>query len=142
MTTRNERPVLQGCDVLPPMDDGRGDGLLSDATSNKPKGTPKRRRAADRFTVLNSFVDATLAGLCRGDIAVWLVLYRDTRDGSARTSQADIARRAGLSVRAVKKSLKRLKQLGLLNCIYQGGWNRGASRYRVRPYPPSNEGTY
>ena len=33
---------------------------------------------------------------------VWLVLYRDTKDGVAKTSQADIARRAGISVRTAQ----------------------------------------
>lgn len=53
------------------------------------KGKPARRKTADRFRVLNAFVDFTLAELTRNEIAVWLVLYRDTRDGMARTSHAE-----------------------------------------------------
>ncbi|TWT37017.1 hypothetical protein KOR34_19630 [Posidoniimonas corsicana] len=81
--------------------------------------------------MLNAFVDVTMADLCRGDIAVWLVLYRDTRDGTARASQADIARRAGLSVRGVRTAVRRLERRGLLRCVYRGGLNRGVSRYRA-----------
>ncbi|MBX3435305.1 MAG: winged helix-turn-helix transcriptional regulator [Pirellulales bacterium] len=98
-------------------------------------GKANRRLTAGRFDVLNTFVDETLGGLCRGDVAVWLILYRDTRDGTARTSQADIGRRAGLSVRGAAKALRRLEQRGLLKTIFRGGLNRGASRYRVLPRP-------
>lgn len=115
---------LNGAEVLPPMRPPR-------EPQSAPPGASKRRQAAGRFRVLNAFVDATLADLCRGDIAVWLVLFRDTRDGTARTSQADIARRAGLSDRGVRCALRRLERRGLLRCVYRGGLNRGASRYRV-----------
>lgn len=79
------------------------------------------------------FVDFTLAELSRAEIAVWLILYRDTRDGSARTSMRDLARRAGCSPRAVATAVARLEKLGLLKTIHRGGFRRGASRYRVKP---------
>lgn len=129
MTLANGQPPrLDGCAVLPPMEP-------TAAETAEPKRKAKRRKTADRFDVLNAFVDETLRTLCRGDAAVWLVLYRDTRDGTARTSQADIARRAGLSVRGVAKALRRLEQRRLLKTVYRGGLNRGASRYRVLPRP-------
>jgi len=96
---------------------------------------PARKATGKRFEVLNSFVDETLSTLCRGDVAVWLVLYRDTRDGTARTAQSDLSRRSGLSVRGVVKALRRLEKRGLLKVVYQGGLNRGMSRYRVFPLP-------
>ncbi len=72
---------------------------------DKAKGKPARRRTGDRFAVLNAFVDFTLAGLTRNEIAVWLVLYRDTKpDGTARTSQVDMARRVGKSDRTVRRA--------------------------------------
>jgi hypothetical protein len=85
--------------------------------------------------VLNGFVDGTVAPLCRGDIVVWLVLYRDERGGVSKTSQASIATRAGMSVRGVKLALKRLQRKGLLKQIFQGGINRGPSLYRVLSRP-------
>jgi hypothetical protein len=100
----------------------------------KAKRKPTRRRTADRFAVLNAFVDFALGGLTRNEIAVWLVLYRDTKpDGTARRSQADLARRAGTSDRTVRRALKRLETAGLLKVVYRGGFRRGQSRYRVRP---------
>lgn len=104
--------------------------------NGKAKGKPARRKG-DRFAVLNAFVDCTLAGLTRNEIAVWLVLYRDTKpDGTARTSQADLARRAGTSDRTVRRALDGLGRWGLLKVKYRGGIGRGASVYRVRPLPP------
>lgn len=113
-------PVLSGCDVLPPME--------ATARIEAPKRTPKHK---NRFAVLNTFVDETAAELTRGDIMVWLVLYRDTRNGIARTGQSDIARRAGISERQVRRVIDRLEKRRLLKTVYRGGLNRGPSRYRV-----------
>jgi hypothetical protein len=101
---------------------------------DKAKGKPARRETAARFAVLNAFVDFALAGMARNEIAVWLVLYRDTKpDGTARTSQADLARRNGTSDRTVRRALGRLETAGLLKVVYRGGFRRGQSRYRVGP---------
>lgn len=89
-------------------------------------------KAGGRFAVLNAFVDFTLADLGRAEIAVWLVLYRDCRDGIARTGQTDLARRAGVSRRTVGRALRRLEKRGLVKIVHRGGLGRGLSRYRVR----------
>jgi predicted DNA-binding transcriptional regulator len=102
-----------------------------------PKGTrPARRKTADRFAVLNAFIDFTMGTLTRNEIAVWLLLYRDTKDGTARTSQADLARRAGVSDRTVRNVLRQLARKRLLRVAHRGGIGRGPSRYRIRPLPP------
>lgn len=114
-----------------------GETTGTNATSGKATGgkanNPKRKAAADRFGILNAFVDCSLAELSRSEIAVWLVLYRDTRDGTARTSQENIAKRSGTSVRHVRKALASLTAAGLLTVVFQGGLNRGPSRFRVNP---------
>jgi hypothetical protein len=101
-------------------------------TTGKDK-QPKQKAASDRFKVLNAFVDCSLSALSRSEIAVWLILYRDTRDGSVRESQANIARRAGTSVRGVNDAITKLTSAGLLTVVFRGGINRGPSRYRVNP---------
>ncbi len=126
----NDEPRrLDGCDVLPPLeiDD---DHRTSKAT--RPKQSSRRRKAAGRFATLNTFVDFTAGTLRRSEIVVWLILYRDTKDGIARTSQADIARRGGLGRRTVCLAIRRLERRGLLCVVYRGGLNRGASSYRVQ----------
>jgi len=106
-----------------------------------PPGPPKGRTAGaraktgERFAELNAFVDLTLADLSRAEIAVWLVLYRDTRDGTARTSYDDLARRAGLNRRNVGRAVRRLERRGLVKVVHRGGLGRGVSRYRVLALP-------
>jgi Helix-turn-helix domain len=101
-----------------------------------PSPAPRRgTRAAKpegRFAVLNGFVDAELRKLTRAEMAVWLVLYRDTKpDGTARTGQTDLARRAGCNVRSVGRALDRLEQLGLVEVVRKGRLGAGVSWYRV-----------
>lgn len=130
---------LTGCSVLPPREDTEGRESrtgTADRTADsgeKTKGSDNRRKASDRFAVLNNFIDFTMQGLRRNEIAVWLILYRDSRDGIAQTSQADMARRAGASDRTVRRVLTQLISRGLLTVVHRGGMNRGCSRYRVSP---------
>jgi hypothetical protein len=92
-----------------------------------------RRRTGDRFSSINAFLDATMAGLRPAERSVWLLLWRDTRpDGLARTSQADLARRAGVSVRAVRAALRELEHLRLVVVVRRGRLQTGPSSYRVR----------
>lgn len=89
----------------------------------------------ERFAILNAFVDVALATLTGSETKVWMILFRDTkaRTGTARTGQADIARRAGLSGRAVKGAVRSLKAKGLLTVVRMGRLNAGPSAYRVHP---------
>lgn len=117
---------------------------LSHASKAKPgadttataTATLKRRGRSARFAALNAFVDFGIAtaGLTPAEALTWLILYRDTKgDGIARTAQSDIARRAGLSVRGVKKAVQALTAKGLLDVVRRGRLNDGPSTYRVHP---------
>lgn len=121
---------LRGAEVLPPLCP-TPNSVPRDLSPSSRHNDPKRT-AAGRFAVLNTFVDRAMKGLCKGDIAVWLVLYRDTKNGTATTSQADMARRAGMSVRGVGKALVRLQALGLVRKVHAGGLGRGVNRYVVQ----------
>ena len=128
---------LTGCGVLPPREDTKqresrnNTAGGSGGIETKPKGSGNRRNAAGRFAMLNDFVDFTLADLSQSETKVWLILYRDARNDVARTSQADIAGRAGMSDRTVRRALKHLESRGLLKAVHRGGLNRGCSSYRV-----------
>jgi hypothetical protein len=121
---------------LPPMDEP-GPAPSGRFQRGGPKGRPggRKAKAAERFAMLNGFVDFALADLSRAEVAVWLVLYRDTREGTARTSYDDLARRAGCNRRNVGRALRLLERRGLLKIVFRGGLRRGASRYRVRGLP-------
>ena len=118
----------------PPSRNGR-QRHQSDRESKGDKASKPKGKTGERFALLNTFVDFALADLSRADIAVWLVLYRDTREGTARTSYDDLARRAGLNRRTVGRALRRLQARGLVQIVHRGGLRRGMSRYRVRGAP-------
>ena len=101
----------------------------------KGKQDSAKTKARERFAVLNAFVDFALAAMSRREIAVWLVLYRDTKDGTARTSYDDLARRTGLNRRNVGRAVRQLEARGLVKIVHRGGLGRGVSRYRVRGLP-------
>lgn len=95
---------------------------------------PKRRSRSERFAVLNAFVDMGMAGLTGAEVKVWLILFRDTKaNGTARTGQADLARRAGLTIRGVQKVLDKLTTKGMVQVVRRGRLNVGPSVYRVHP---------
>jgi DNA-binding MarR family transcriptional regulator len=95
-----------------------------------------KRQSRLRFQILNAFVDGGMVGLSRAELAVWLVLYRDTkRDGTARASLAELARRGGMDRQTASRAVGRLARRKMIQVISQGGLNRGPSVYRVFPYP-------
>src|SRR5262249_27322696 len=89
-------------------------------------------KTGERFAVLNAFVDFALAALSGAEIGVWLVPSRGAREGTARTSYDDLARRTGLNRRNVGRAVRRLEARRLVQVVYRGGLGRGVSRYRVR----------
>ncbi len=130
--TNGRPPVLPGCSVLPPMEPPRP-RPTSTATG---KGTEKPKRTAatsNRFGELNAFVDCSMADLSRAEALTWLVLWRDTKNGTVRTALTDIARRIGASKRAAVDAVAGLVKRGLVSRIHRGGMNRGVSVYRVQP---------
>jgi hypothetical protein len=119
--------VIPVGEELPPMDGPAPRGK----TPGKAKG---KRSSRERFQSINAFLDVTLSGLGRAEAAVWLLLWRDTKaDGLARTSQADLARRAGCNPRTVRRALAVLERAGLVCVVRRGGLRSGLSVYRVHP---------
>lgn len=122
---------LQGCQVLP---------SAQSQPTEKAKPAEKQKRTAatsNRFRELNAYVDRTMEDLPRAEALTWLVLWRDTKDGTAKTSMEDIARRIGATKRAVVTAVDNLQKRGLLTLVLKGGINRGPSIYRVRPVTES-----
>lgn len=135
-----DRPptALPGCSVLPPMTSSKPTadptpkatrGPPKDKPTDKVKGKPK----GDRFPMLNRFIDFTIRELDRNEIAVWLILFRDTREGIAATGQTDIARRAGVAARTVRRVISKLAARGLVQVVRRGSIGAGNSTYRVSP---------
>jgi hypothetical protein len=144
MMTMNEPRILPGCTVLPPMKpatNGRHGPTIGEPADSKSGDKNKaKKKTGDRFAVLNAFIDFTAGELDRGELTTWLILFRDTRDGVAKTSQGDIARRAGMSARGVRKAIGKLIGKGLVKIVVQGRIGKGPSTYRIRPLPPDRLG--
>lgn len=104
--------ILEGAAMLPPMKPNKATSSASIQKDNR------RASQGDRFRILNAFVDCSMADLTRAELATWMILYRDTRDGIARAAQSDIATRAGLSERAIRNAIGSLEQAGLLQVVY------------------------
>ena len=102
----------------------------------KPKQKPQThttpKRDANRWHELNNFVDITMRDLKPRQMAVWLTLFRDSRNGVASVSQVYIGERCGLRRPTVSTTIKELEVLGLVTTIHTGGVGRGVSRYRVQ----------
>jgi hypothetical protein len=118
--------------ILPPDATLRPDD--EPARSTPLPARPKRRTRSERFAGLNAFTDYSLAGLTGAETKVWLILFRDTKkSGTARTGQADLARRAGIDARSVRRSLVTLEAKGMVRVVMRGRLNRGPSIYCVLP---------
>ena len=102
-------------------------------TDHKRTNGANKRRSQRRFEEFNSFVDATMGDLLQSELLVWLVLFRDARDGVARTSRVDIARRAKVSEKTVTRAIASLIKRKLVQLLFRGGINKGVSRYAVFP---------
>lgn len=139
--TRGAAP-LPGCAVLPPIDPAasgakREAERVSNLFGRSTKSGPQTGRGS-RFALLNAFADYGMAGLTGAQVKVWLALFRDTKSntGTARTGQADLARRAGVNVRTVRRALLVLERKGLFQVVRRGRLETGASVYRVLAKPP------
>jgi biotin operon repressor len=127
MQMSHSKAVLNGVEVLPPL------GMANESPAGAAR-TTKRRTAGDRFVVINTFADFTLRELSRAEISVWLLLWRDTKpNGLARTSQANLAARAGVTVRTIERTIRTLQDRGLLVVVRRGQLQAGPSTYRVLP---------
>lgn len=139
----NQARIIPVGEELPPMDadEPRRNGAGPRRNKAKGKTASAKRRTGERFALLNAFVDFSMGGLSRAEIIVWMILYRDSKEGIASTAQTDVARRGNIDRRTVGRSLRRLTARGLLEIVRQGGFRRGVSRYRVRGLKADFQGT-
>ncbi len=112
--------------------------MHGNAPSHRPGSPPGKTKgkhsSRGRFEAINAFLDVTAAGLDRCELAVWLLLWRDTKpNGLARTSQGDLAKRAGCAPRSIRRALVTLERAGLVSIVSQGGLPARVSVYRVKP---------
>ena len=127
-----DRNRLNGTAVMPAMTKAQTTPqrpLTPDHSNGRSRKTAKR--SGQRFRMLNDFVDQTMQHLTPRQVAVWLCLFRDSRNGTASAAQSYIAQRCGLRRPTVSKTISELELIGPVVTIHRGGINRGFSRYRV-----------
>jgi predicted DNA-binding transcriptional regulator len=96
--------------------------------------TRRKKVSLERWQVFNDFVDQGLAKLSRSEIAVYLILFRDTKPtGLARTSRSELARRGGISERQASRALQALIRRGKVHIIRKPAVGK-AALYSL--YPP------
>ncbi len=113
----------------------------SKPAATKPAATKPAPAGAGRWQTYNEFVDVTMRELSEAELRVWLILFRDVRDGLARAGMSDIARRAGLSRRGVVKAVGGLKKRRLIEVASRGSVNGSTNAYRVYGATLGNRGS-
>ena len=99
---------------------------MNDTAKPTARRKTTKRQSRLRFELLNAFVDSGMADLSRAELAIWLVLYRDTkRSGTARVSLADIAHRAGIDRQTVSRAVSKLVRRRMPQVIRRGGLIEG-----------------
>lgn len=101
-------------------------------TMAKKRASKKSTGKGDRWPMLNNVVDLAMRDLTAAEIKVWLVLFRDVRNGLARTSMADIARRAGLEPRSAKRAMRSLEARRLVRIVAHGTIDGKPNAYQLK----------
>jgi hypothetical protein len=103
------------------------------ATGGKADGS--RGDAAARFVTLNTFVDQVMRRLSPVESLVWIVAFRDCRNGQSSTSSTDLATRTGCGLRTVKAAVQSLCKAGLMTPVILSRHKGQASIYAVTTQP-------
>lgn len=126
-----------------------GQAARPDAADGKPEahGRGGRRKRKDRATakprprwwnVLASFVDNRLAGVSPGAVAVWLILFRNSRDGRVCIAVERIADAAGMSERSARYKIEELANAGIIEAKARGNRIKGPTVYRLNTESTGN----
>ena len=112
--------------------DAVGTDTSAEFDERKPARTKRTAQSSERFQTLNAFVDVTMRALTPSEKIVWIVLYRDVRNGVVTVSQTDVATRSGLTQSTVSLAIQKLVKRNLVLVVTQGGFRKGTSTYRIR----------
>lgn len=113
-------------------------GLTTPAVKRAVHKTNKSKPSkatGQRFQSINDFVDATMQKLKPTAALAWIVLWRDARNGIARTSQSDIARRVGVSRKTAMRAIAELEAASIVKRVVKGNSFKQCSAYEVYAKP-------
>jgi len=106
----------------------RSDSQWTQAAPVQP-GEPNR--LVKKIKLLNRFVDETLKGLEPVTALLWVVLYREARNGVAEISHGQLAKIMNVSDRTICRHIDVLIANKLLRKLKTGGYGRGCNRYQL-----------
>jgi hypothetical protein len=116
--------------------DGRGFGQPTRRRGGSTRQEPTSSRGTnERWRTLNTFVDLVARHLSPVEIAVWMVLFRDCRDGTVKASQRNLASRSGASERSSVRAMRRLRDTWLVEVVKASKGKGEASIYRLEARP-------
>jgi hypothetical protein len=98
-------------------------------------GDKPQPRKGDRWATLNSFVDVIAPRLTLAERAVWLVMFRYSRNGVCDTSERAIATQAAIDKASAGRALRRLVELRLVWALFKSNRKGTSSRYGIHPQP-------
>lgn len=111
----------------PECDDGGGSQWAQAA----PIQSGEPNRLVKKIKLLNRFVDETLVGLDPSTALLWVVLYREARNGIAEISHGQLAKIMGVSDRTICRHIDVLIANKLLRKLKTGGYGRGCNKYQL-----------
>ncbi len=101
--------------------------------------TPEKKSTKyhERWMVFNRLIDFDQRHLTDSEFRVLLTLFRDSKNGIARTAQSDLAKRTGKCRGTIVRAIKKLVDKGFVEIVTQGGLfgpegKKEVSRYRIK----------
>ena len=158
MTTTNGSPESENCRHAPatvsfvpeapqgfgPACEESGGSQSAHEVPSQPAQAPSQQgepnRLEQKIKLLNRFVDETLIGLEPLTALLWVVLYREARNGVAEISHGQLAEIMGVSDRTICRHIEVLIANRLLRKLKTGGYGRGCNKYQlgIRSLPKDN----
>lgn len=120
--------IPEAAQVRVPEFDESGGSQWAQAAPVQP-GEPNR--LVKKLKLFNRFVDEALIGLEHLTALLWLVLYREARNGIAEISHGQLAKIMNVSDRTICRHIDVLIANQLLRKLKTGGYGRGCNRYQL-----------
>ncbi len=122
------RVILEATQMCVPEIDESGGSQCAQAA---PIQSREPGRLEKKIKLLNRFVDETLIGLEPFTALLWVVFYREAKDGIVQISHGQLAKIMGVSDRTICRHIEVLILNKLLRKLKTGGYGRGCNKYQL-----------
>lgn len=106
---------------------------------SSPSLEKKSTKYHERWMLFNRLIDVEQRRLTDSEFRVLLTLFRDSKNGIARTAQSDLAKRTGKCRGTIVRAIKKLIEKDIIEIVTQGGLfgpegQKEVSQYRIKRY--------